>query len=151
LGADLYISNAYEIKEKWAKLAKPASLEDGYFRDCYNEAGLFAFIRANTRYKELSWWGDILPNLNKKHMLTVTYIKSLLKKIELAQKDIDNKEILIMHETIYPENWTPGTELIKKETILNKEQIKEYKNWLNHFEAFLNVAIDNKSTIECSL
>jgi hypothetical protein len=55
MGADLYIKNlpregqylGFEVSEKAVKA--------GYFRDCYNPGGLFAFLSANLD-ESFFWW-----------------------------------------------------------------------------------------------
>jgi hypothetical protein len=96
--------------------------EGGYFRDSYNPGNFFGAI-------ELSWWGDVLPKLNKKRLLSVAKMKWLKKEVESREF---TKLPVFTDET--PE-----------------DTLKYFAEQRQKFIDFLQSAIDAKEAIYCSL
>jgi hypothetical protein len=55
MGADLYIRNMPREPQVRGPEVSPEAVEVGYFRDCYNAHGLFAFLGEQTGECR-SWW-----------------------------------------------------------------------------------------------
>lgn len=147
MGADLYIKNmereaqytGYEVSERAVNI--------GYFRDCYNPGGLFAFLTANLS-ETYSWWtfrkqfdkyftdddGDGDKDMN------VEGCKEFLKIIMNAKSKIEKKDKL------YLEEWSID-DPEDKSVPLTEQQVKEYKEWLDLLIKFLNLAIEVKSPV----
>ena len=143
MGADLYIKNmdkqytGFEISDRAVNL--------GYFRDCYNDYGLFNFLRSNISNKDYSWWEIIEKKklFDSNHDMSVKGAKVFLKSMTDA-KDIINR--------IPPENLKlkifdssiKGKPVYK---LLSIKDGKEFKAWLGLLIEFLKLAIRLKSPI----
>tara|TARA_R110001606_G_scaffold384405_1_gene547252 strand:- start:463 stop:918 length:456 start_codon:yes stop_codon:yes gene_type:complete len=151
MGADLYIEGAIKslheelnplfedavharnkIEDKDSKEFKDASDKvhsiyndmyptDLYFRDSYNSSSLMWSLG-------ISWWKDVIPMLDDESMLSTEKAQDLIKMIEDSEiKLTDEQEERSDLDSEYFENQKVG--LIK----------------------FLKTAVENKSSIECSL
>lgn len=144
MGADLYITKIH--KDYFAFDCTLASVKKGYFRDCYNEGGLFAFLRNNTDLKGLSWWAlrEVKDWFNSKGNMTIEGAKNFLSIIKQARDQIYYKNEYIVEHLNFPN-------MDKAITILSQEDVIEYKEWLECLIAFLELAIKKNSTIRWSV
>jgi hypothetical protein len=139
MGADLYINKlsgkagAYEVSYK--------AIKNGYFRDCYNDGGLFNFIRSNTVY-DPSWWQmarDTEWFKKDGYTMTVRGATEMLAEVREWQRMTNQMKqfVLKMYEAD-PQK-------------LNPAEITYYKKWLGWLIEFLEIAIKMRSTISWSV
>ena len=147
-----------EIFEKTRKFQKEVEkyynlmYSKGYFRDCYNSYGLFAFINANTNLN-LSWW-ELRDNekwFNKKGEMKLSGVKEFVGMIEQAKLEIGIREK-------YGEKYKSGFKIKEylgdgkyKSKKAKQKEVKYFKEWLNELIAFLKLAIKEKEPIEWSV
>ena len=82
MGADLYIKKMPRGPQYTGFELSDRAIDLGYFRDCYNQHGLFAFLSKRTG-EELSWW-QMCANknwFNKSGDLTVVGAQELREKL----------------------------------------------------------------------
>lgn len=153
MGADLYIKKIQDrIEQKYnfswesfneaspegrtklwndyVKIIDEVEKEGGYFRDSYNTTSVFWVL-------DLSWWGNILPYVDRDGLLH-------LDKIREFKELVDQRQIPSVHELVYDG------------LMVNNENTKE--KWHEYFIEkrqklinFLQRAIDLDSPIYCSL
>lgn len=108
MGADLYIE-CMDRKKQYTGFRTDVNV--GYFRDCYNESGLFSKLG-------LSWWLITSKNpewFNKEGNLTVEGSERLLSLIKVARKQTRlNKEY---------DKWYKQLENLLKSAIKQKSNI----------------------------
>ena len=164
MGADLYIRDMDKTKQITGFEVSWKAVKSGYFRDCYNDWGLFNFFRSNTG-KEYSWWQfqknkEWFAKLkdadgDEEDMMTPKGAELFLKIIDDARHIIEKKKKLIMLIVNFEE-----TELLRKagkikdvaewvrtEKVLTKKEAKEYKDWMYMLIMFLQLAIELQSPI----
>jgi hypothetical protein len=93
MGADLYISKIPNEKRKGLGFeVSEKAVAAGYFRDCYNENGLFAHLSMVSGEK-FSWW-QLSKNedwFNRNGNLKVLGAAELLRKIEVVRPMVSEK------------------------------------------------------------
>ncbi|MFA6971805.1 MAG: hypothetical protein WC208_10440 [Gallionella sp.] len=157
MGADLYIKDmdrdsqctGFEVSERAVKV--------GYFRDCYNDYGLFNFIRSNvpSMKDEFSWWQ--MSSRYKKTWfdkdgdMTVEGAKAFRKLVMRARRIIESKKLyqLLVYDHDAPK--TSITDIKMKAIPLNKKDTEGFLSHLNLLVKFLNLAIEKNSPIEWSV
>lgn len=138
MGADLYI-------DKMPGETRRGGFEGRYFRDCYNNTGLFSVISANTSH-ELSWWKTVgRKNLgfDSEGRLTVKGAKKWLAELEPIMAEFKALP------TLYYSDYSLMTHKDEKGKII--ENPKEYHDWADLLLTFLRTAIELKSTITMSV
>lgn len=136
MGADLYVEKLDRSKQYLGFEVSKKAVEAGYFRDCYNSGGLFAFLTTNLN-NTFSWWQFQNKKwFDKEGDMTVTGAKKFLKLMIKAKKDINLKD------EFYLKNWEDNN-LIKT----NQNEVEYYKDWLDLLISFLELAINLKSKI----
>ena len=147
MGADLYITKIY--KDCFSFDGTLASIRRGYFRDCYNDGGLFAFLRNNSDFKGLSWWAITDKKkewFNRQGNMTIEGSKLFLELIKQVKDQVYSQDRYVMEHSVFPEKQ------YRTETIpLDALEVMEYKEWLECLVAFLELAIKKKSTIQWSV
>jgi hypothetical protein len=155
MGADLYIKNLDRESQYLGFEVSDKAVDAGYFRDCYNDSGLFNFLRSNTRLM-FSWW----QFSDRKSWFTVTKdgdremnikgAKEFKKKIDLAKNIILRRKqegvqlrLQVLNTEYYRDKSKPKY-LTKK---LSAKEEKEYMDWLNLLLRFLETAIKMRSRI----
>lgn len=95
MGADLYIKKLDREKQYLGFEVSQKAVDSGYFRDCYNDGGLFAHLGTATG-EQFSWWAFDKNKawFNKAHELNLTGQKSLLAKVVDARVYVKDKEYL---------------------------------------------------------
>lgn len=147
MGADLYIKKlnptfgAFEVSSR--------AVKSGYFRDYYNQYGLFSRLSANTGI-EFSWWktSDRKELFNKKGDMTVKGASIFLSEVKDAKAKIDLDNLKNREISGYKEGYSNP---IYKFTKMDDEQKKDFLDHLNLFIEFLELAIKEKSQIEWSV
>jgi hypothetical protein len=138
MGADLYITKLERQKQYRGFEVSKEAVEVGYFRDCYNDYGLFPFIKNNTKI-DPSWWQLSREKkwFNKEG--------NMIKKgaIEFLEYITNCKLELLRRKKPYIFKSYDGTE----NRLMTKKEIEEYSNWLELLITFLNTATKLKSTI----
>ncbi len=145
MGADLYIKKMKNKTKTYRAFENSdRAVKQGYFRDCYNPYGLFSFLRANTQKNAWSWWhfSDKKEWFNNNREMTLQGSKAFKKKLLEAKEKINKKENLYLdgvekNEDNVRDGYYP----------LNEKNKKEYIIWLNRLINFLDMAIEQKSTI----
>ena len=138
MGADLYIKKMPREPQYTGCEVSDKAVDVGYFRDCYNSGGLFAFLTSNTN-KEFSWWQLV----DKKELfgmdgdMHVNGARKFLKAILSAKKTLNKKKVF------YLKAWD-GKE---DKTKLDKDAVKYYLDWLDLLIKFLELAIEKRSEI----
>lgn len=164
MGADLTICKLEDTARGGWEVSDEA-VESGYFRDCYNSGGLFAFLTLNTG-KSFSWWQMDSNNKHwfskRDHKLMAKYVPEFRKKVASVQKKIDKMEIGYYKVEDYdpeyakiegeefPQPWGDGKNKYKKKA-MSKEELDEYKKWYNNLLKFCDKAIELKSGIHWSI
>ena len=148
MGADLYIKKLYEKnknKTVWLEVSDKA-VEGGYFRDCYNSGGLFAILSLNLD-KTISWWQTKgREGWFKQGDMTKKGLKAWLKEM----KEIRDQFLAINNPYDAGEyDFDKGAYLNGKEmTIVERD---EYREWIKRLVRFIEIAIENKTTIYWSV
>lgn len=143
MGADLYITKLDRESQYTGFEVSRRAMQLGYFRDCYNDYGLFNFIRSNTTHN-LSWW-QLARNknwFNNKGNMTTAGAKEFLGIIQNAQDQLKNKEVYKLEVTDYENG-----ESIEKIEELKPDEVERFRDWLQLLIDFLQLAIKKKSTI----
>ena len=156
MGADLYIEKMDRTSQYRGYEVSDAARDAGYFRDCYNKNGLFAFLSFNTN-QIFSWWqfSNKAKYFNKEGDLKLKYIPEFLVYVKRAEKFMLTSKIgYIQYGKCYF-----GFEKQKgkvyedeegyryKKVKLTQKQLKEYKDWYFGLIQFLEKAIELKSNI----
>ncbi len=151
MGADLYIKDMDRDGQLRGFEVSKDAVNAGYFRDPYNDWGLFNFLRSNTKAR-LSWWRfaankewfDSKGNMSIKGAREFREIFVGLRD-EIAKKDKFGLEVVDFDATHkLPKD---KRRLIYKTEKLSAKEIKEYKDWLDLLIRFLDLAIRLKSKI----
>jgi len=178
MGADLYIKdifkenlNKYEKDfNKYVKIRNGLSEESkghkkaqkkvtyfydkmysiGYFRDCYNDYGLFNFINSNTDM-DLSWWvlAEKKGWFKNSVMVEPDKIKEFLNLILKAQEKLKQKKTFVINR--YGWNESTNTIFTEDKEKLKQKEVKYYFSWLKDLIKFLKTAINLKKPIEWSV
>ena len=119
MGADLYIKKMDREEQYHGFEVSEHAVSTGYFRDCYNEGGLFYHLK-------LSWWG-LADTYYKNGTMSLKKIPQFKELIIQARKD---------------SNW---------ENNMKTDELVEYHNWYKLLLKFLDLAIEKKSSIICSV
>ncbi len=137
MGADLYIKNMERQKQYLGFEVSDKAINLGYFRDCYNNGGLFA-VMSQTLNKTISWWkmSDEI-GLNKNGVLPFTKVKKWKETMFPLLEEFKK------HTDLYYKDYK--TDSNKK--IEDQKQIKEYHNWADKLMKFIDLAIEKKSGI----
>jgi len=148
MSADLYILKVYEKGRCPPFDGTLDSVRKGYFRDPYNDASLFSFIRSNTNYTDLSWWRLRDKKwFNRRKNMTLEGVKEFLSLIKDAREQIYSLNEFQLLCGIYSERGCIDEGIVS----LNCFDTLEYKEWLECLIAFLELAIKKKSTIRWSV
>lgn len=157
MGADLYIKNMDREAQYTGFEVSNRAVSVGYFRDCYNDYGLFNFIRSNvpSMADEFSWWQ--MSSRYKKTWfdedgdMTVEGAKAFRKLVMRARRIIESKKLyqLLVYDPDAPK--ISIMDMKKKSIPINKEDTKAFLNHLNLLVKFLNLAIEKNSPIEWSV
>lgn len=134
MGADLYIKDMDREQQYRGFEVSPDAVDSGYFRDCYNEGGLFAQLG-------LSWWqlvgnAELGLNVNEECEMEPEQLKFFRTIVEDAYKKWAEKCKKQKTITVY-----------KGQTKITPVYIKEYTDWYNLLIAFLDKAIELKSNV----
>ena len=142
MGADLYIEKM--PREEQYKNGFSTSVETGYFRDCYNDNGLFAAISTNTKH-DLSWWHTVDVHkddwFDKKGIMTVEGTKEWLKELTPIITEFEN-----LPELYHGEYNLEKHSFIKSQK-MTKKNVKEYREWARDLIKFIEKAIEKDSPI----
>ena len=143
MGADLYIKKLpREVQYKHCGFSTEA-VKDGYFRDCYNSGGLFAVMSANLG-RTFSWWqlvGRKDFGFNKNGELPAKNVKKFRNEL------VRDVEVFSRKKVLYYAEWDLQTGKDKRGKKVSADEVKEYQEWANGLLLFLDVAIENKSSI----
>lgn len=95
MGADLYIKTMDRKSQYRGYEVSKEAVAKGYFRDCYNDKGLFVHLTENTD-QNLSWWAlaDNKKWFDKKGDLNELGQRALLSKVEGARKQLTDSEYI---------------------------------------------------------
>ena len=108
----------------------------GYFRDCYNDRGLFAVMSANLD-KEFSWWQTVgRKDLSFTEDGELTLKGAKQWRAELAP-DIER---FVALDELYEGQ-------AKTSRKLSPPQTQKYRDWATGLLTFLDLAISKKSSI----
>ena len=156
MGADLYIKDfpythrGFEVSER--------AVKSGYFRDCYNQYGLFAVVSATLKNVELSWWRtvDRKELFTKEGDMTVEGAKIFLAELTPIFKKFKKRKTVCTRELIFDKPRQINQDGTRKYTYKykqngDKEKIEEYRQWADNLLTFLTLAIDNNKQIEWSV
>lgn len=148
MGADLYIKDMDRKKQYTGFEVSDKARKNGYFRDCYNDAGLFSVLSANTG-KDLSWWEidrrDDLFNGEIERNMTVEGAKILRAELEpIIKKFLELDKICCSRYELESHRYEKGREV-------DDSEINEYKEWAQGLLDFLDLAISKKSEIIFSI
>jgi hypothetical protein len=133
MGADLYIEKMDEDAQYTGFGVPDKARNLGYFRDCYNEGGLFAWLTRNTGY-EYSWWGFRETNkdcFNTEGNLKVSGLDTFMSYVLKAKGKVDGID----------RSFGPRGEK------LGKKNHEFYVNWYNGLIEFVELAKKKKSKI----
>jgi hypothetical protein len=141
MGADLYIENMDREKQITGFEVSDRAVNLGYFRDCYNNGGLFS-VMSQTLNKTVSW-GQMSREvgLNKKRVLPLTKLKKWKEKMSPLLEEFKKQD------TLYCEDWSPKNIAAHKKVKMDSKQIKEYRDWADKLMRFIDLAIEKKSGI----
>ncbi len=140
MGADLYIKKMDRNRQYTGFEVSERAVNLGYFRDCYNDVGLFSVISANLGVS-LSWWQtqDRKELFCKDGNMSIAGCEKWLKELEPIIKQF--KELSVLYDSNYS---------MKKrccEKGIKIKNIKEYHDWADNLINFLKLAIKKKSTV----
>lgn len=128
MGADLY------IKKLHAKGTNNLHGSKAHFRDSYNMSNVLWTLN-------LSWWKDVLPHLDKKLELKGENLRRFRGQVGAAKQRLPTSR-----------------ELRGNRVVMSKSGENSIENWQRHYVkkreelmAFLDRAIENRSSIICSL
>ena len=137
MGADLYIKNMDRESQYRGFEVSDEAVAVGYFRDSYNNRGLFA-VMSSTLNETVSWWKMAREvGLNENYVLSLVEVKIWKKMILplLEQFQKTNK--------LYYKDYDDA----KKKLIKDPKEIKEYHDWAGKLIRFIELAIEKKSGI----
>lgn len=142
MGADLYIKDMDRKKQYTGFEVSDKARKNGYFRDCYNDGGLFSVLSANTG-KNLSWWelNRREELFNSEGNLTVAGAKILRAELEPIIKEFLNLD------KIHYSRYELMSHRHEKGIEVDKSEMNEYKEWAQGLLDFLDLAISKKSEI----
>ena len=145
MGADLYIKNLPKDKQITGFEVSDEARASGYFRDCYNEGGLFAVISSNTG-NELSWWAtasrkSLFKQIDDEFCMTVKGAEQWLAEL----KPIINAFVKL--PSLYYSVYNVTTHGYDKGKDIEDSEVKEYRKWAKGLIKFLELAIKLKSPI----
>ena len=136
MGADLYIEKMDREGQYFGFEVSDRAIEAGYFRDCYNNFGLFS-VMSNTLNETISWWKMADEVGLKKGILPFEKVKEWKKRMfSLLEKF--NKQTKIYHANY---------ETKAKDKINDPKEIKEYHAWADKLMRFIDLAIEKESGI----
>ena len=136
MGADLYIEKMDREKQYRGFEVSDEAVNAGYFRDCYNNGGLFA-VMSQTLNETVSWWQMAKEvGLNKKGVLPLIKVKEWKETIFPLLEEFKKQTIL------YCDDYDS-----QKKKKVNTKENKEYYAWADKLMTFINLAIEKKSGI----
>lgn len=148
MGADLYIENMDREKQYTGFQTK---VDFGYFRDCYNDGGLFNFFRSNlTKDDDWSWWqmiDDKKYKVDEEGNMPIEGAKEFLKRVEEAKKELDKKDKYILKYTDWTRDENGKMNTKEKTKEMSDAEASEYIAWTQDLIDFLKLAIKKKSRI----
>ena len=155
MGADLYIKNMDRKSQYTGFEVSERAVDVGYFRDCYNEAGLFALLSANVPDADLSWWitHGRKELFNKDGNMSVKGAKQFLSEIEPHVESLKAKHKAGKKFFYRVLNWEKSRLKKSSEYVYDKKYFKtkdEAESLINHAKLlvqFLKLAIKIKSPI----
>ena len=145
MGADLYIKNMEREPQYTGFEVSQRAVDVGYFRDCYNEWGLFSIMSA-TLNQTISWWqtSDIKSWFRKDKedglIMTVEGAKKWWAQLEPLLKEFIDSPKIYRNEYV-----SPGKS--KRLLIRKKEDIECMKEHAHLLQRFIKFAIEQKSEI----
>lgn len=150
MGADLYVKDLPREPQCTGFEVSKKAVDIGYFRDCYNDSGLFPFINANTTHS-LSWWRlrdrkEWFEKKGDEEEMTVKGAKEFLGIIKDAKRQIEGRTSLREQTYNSVKSKTLGIEAYDNRK-LTKKEITWYKTWLDLLIKFLELAIKENSNI----
>jgi hypothetical protein len=170
MGADLYILKMDKEKQITGFEVSRRAVDVGYFRDCYNDYGLFPFINTNADMKEqFSWWQfsdnkSWFTETEDERNMNVAGAKKFLRLVEKAQRNILKKKELYRESTDHDKLHQLGKglpidkalapemfEKAKVRTKLTDKEKKEMLEWLELLVSFLRLAVKKNSPIGWSV
>lgn len=146
MGADLYIKNLPRDKQYCGFDVSDEARANGYFRDCYNDGGLFAVISTNTSH-DLSWWqtadrkGMFVENEEDGQCMTVDGAKKWLKELTPIVSEFEKLG------TLYYSEYNLEKHCHEKGKRITKSEVKEYHKWARGLINFVELAIQLDSQI----
>lgn len=148
MGADLYIKDLPREQQYRGFEVSKEAVEVGYFRDCYNDGGLFNYLRSNTG-KDYSWW-TMLNNkswFDRQKNMTVAGAKKFLTQMLEAKEIIAKRAVCELKVIDFDSPKKVPNEIPYKTLYLTPKQRKDFDEWLDLLIRFLNLAIARKSKI----
>lgn len=122
-----------------------------YFRDSYNGWSLIARLG-------LSWWGDVLPKLDKEGFLSIEECRWLLDEVRHRRLDFDSEStqeqsvalatVKLIAESVGQEEVTPSVE---PSTSISADDVRWFVSQKLALIEFLATAIEDGEPIICSL
>ena len=152
MGADLYIINMDRKKQYLGFEISQKAIDAGYFRDCYNDYGLFNYIRSNTSEElksKFSWWQmcDNKAWFNKSGNMTTKGAIKFLQLVKKAKAEIDKKDEHILN-IFDPEATKMNFRDMKYKLLkLGKKEDEEFQKHLSFLIQFLVKSIELESNI----
>ena len=147
MSADLYIKNMNQKKQYQNLKSAYTTVYLDYFKDDYNNYGLFNFLRSNLN-KEFSWWqfADNEKWFDKKGNMTVKGAIEFKKIILQAKEDLSKKKMFYLKILNLEEIESSGhiKYNLKK---LTKKEVKKFFYHLELLIKFLILAIKQKNKI----
>ena len=146
MGADLYIKNLPRDKQMCGFAVSDEARANGYFRDCYNDGGLFAVINSNTG-NNLSWWQTadrkdlFVEDKDDGQCMTVEGTKLWLCELILIV------DTFTKQDTLYYSNYNLEKHCHEKGKKITKSEVKEYHKWARGLIDFIELAIKLNSPI----
>jgi hypothetical protein len=146
MGADLYIKNLPRDKQMCGFDVSDKARANGYFRDCYNDGGLFAVMNSNVG-SDLSWW----QTADRKDLFVKDEECGQLMTVEGAKlwlcELIPTVDKFTKLDTLYYSNYNLEKHSHEKGKRITKSEAKVYHKWAKGLMAFLELAIKLDSQI----
>lgn len=148
MGADLTINKLYAKNSGTTGgfEVSDEAVEKGYFRDCYNEGGLFAVLSVNLG-KTYSWWQmNGRKGWFNKGDMTKKGIKAWLAEMTEARD-----KFLAIEKPVWPGGYDIEKRAFTKGKEMTLKDRGEYQAWIKRLVRFIEIAIETKDTIHWSV